>query len=207
MYSDTDNDAPGSGPLDHILKHASTNGQSIGTMLAESIERCPIPIIVLDHQHTVVHWNRALESISGLPARTMLGTRDQWRAFYPDQRPILADLILEGAPENDMAHFYQGKFRKSQFIDDAFEAEDYFPSIGKDGRWLFFTAAPLKDGAGRLLGAIETLQDVTTRRRTEAALEESRCFLTQIIDGSSVATFAKNCCETKVSAISPTSAS
>lgn len=189
MYSDTGDDAPSRGPLDHILKHASRAGHSAGFMLAEGIERCPIAIVVLDHQHHIVHWNHALESISGLAASEMLGTCSQWRAFYQSQRPILADLIIDGAQEGDIARYYQGKCQKSQLIDGAFEAEDYFPTTGKDGRWLFFTAAPLRDASGQLVGAIETLQDVTARRRAEAALEESRSFLTQIVDGSSVPTF------------------
>ena len=189
MYSDTGDDVPDNGTLDHILKRARKGSFPADAMLGESIERCAIPIVVLDDQHRIVHWNRALQSISGLPASQMIGTSKQWQAFYPDQRPILADLILDGSPDGDIARYYQGKFRKSQLIDGAFEAEDFFPSLGEDGRWLFFTAAPLTDSAGRVLGSIETLQDVTTRRRAEAALEESRSFLAQIVDGSSVPTF------------------
>lgn len=177
--------------LDRLLEQAGRlpPAAESGAMLAESIERCPIPVLVLDREHRLVHWNHALARLSGLPAGEMVGTRDQWRAFYPNRRPTLADLILEDAPDSEIGRFYRGKFRKSQLIEGAYEAEDYFPTIGEDGRWLFFTAAPLRDSAGRLLGAIETLQDVTTRRRAEAALEESRSFLAQVVYGSSVATF------------------
>lgn len=189
MYTDAGDDVPGSGALDHILKQAGKTGRSASALLAESIESCPIPIVVLDQHHTIVRWNRALEIISGLTASEMLGTHDQWRAFYPKRRPILADLLIDGSTAEDIASYYPGKCRKSQLLADAFEAEDYFPAIGKEGRWLFFTAAPLCDGAGRVIGAIETLQDVTARRRTETALAESGSFLTQIVDGNSVPTF------------------
>lgn len=189
MYKDSGDDVPNSGPLDQILRQATKTDRSAGTILAKCIECCPIPAIVLDHQHKVVHWNRAMESISGLPASQMLGTHDQWRAFYPSRRPILADLILDGSLDGEIAHHYERKLRKSSLIEGAFEAEDYFPSVDNDGRWFFFTAVPLKDGSGKLLGVIETLQDVTIRRRAEAALEESRGFLAQIVDGNSVPTF------------------
>ena len=33
--------------------------------------------------------------------------------------------------------------------------------LGEGGRWLFFTAAPLRGGDGEIIGAIETLQDIT----------------------------------------------
>jgi diguanylate cyclase (GGDEF)-like protein/PAS domain S-box-containing protein len=175
--------------MDDILKLTRQPEYANSIMLTEGVERCPIPIFVLDRTHSVTLWNKALEMLSGIPAGTMLGSRTQWRAFYPQQRPTLADLILDGALDNEIESFYPGKFRRSALIEDAFEAEDFFPAIGEDGRWLFFTAAPLKNSQGEIVGVIETLQDVTTRRRTEAALQDSRSVLAQIIDGSSVPSF------------------
>ena len=40
-------------------------------------------------------------------------------------------------------------------------------------RWLFFTAAPLHDKQGRIVGAIETLQDITERKQMEDSLRGS----------------------------------
>lgn len=189
MRSETDNNIPDSNPIDHVLTHVKKSDNATSIMLAEGIECCSIAIFVLDCQHSIVHWNKALEILSGIPASKMVGSRDQWRTFYPKQRPTLADLILDGAIDSDIERYYQNKYRKSELIDGAFEAEDFFPAIGADGRWLFFTAAPLKDSAGRVVGVIETLQDVTTRHRAEAALQESRNFLAQVVDGSSVPSF------------------
>ncbi|MFZ2855161.1 MAG: sensor domain-containing diguanylate cyclase [Rhodocyclaceae bacterium] len=166
---------PDNGARDLILEQAGQSQPSLdaSAMLVESIDRCPIPIFVLDRQHRLAHWNHALSSLSGLPVSEMLGTCAQWRAFYPSQRPTLADLILKGARDGEIEHFYRGKCRKSQLIEGAYEAEDYFPTIGNNGRWLFFTAAPLRDSNGQLLGAIETLQDITNRKCAEQALRES----------------------------------
>ena len=55
-------------------------------------------------------------------------------------------------------------------VADNFEATDYFPSI-KGGTWMFFTAAPIRDPAGNITGAIETLQDVTSLRKKEEELQ------------------------------------
>ena len=41
-------------------------------------------------------------------------------------------------------------------------------------RWLFFTAAPLRDKRGKIVGAIETLQDITERKLAEIALTEAK---------------------------------
>ncbi len=63
-----------------------------------------------------------------------------------------------------------------------------FPAFGEGGRWLFFTAAALRNAQGEVIGAIETLQDITERRRAEAALREKEAYLAQIVEGSSVPT-------------------
>lgn len=132
-----------------------------------------VATFVIDEKHVVTHWNRACEILTGTSAAEVLGTKQQWRAFYPERRPVLADLVLDNADEPGIAQFYQDKFRRSSLVDGAYEAEDYFPTFGDGGRWLYFTAAPLRDSTGRLIGAIETLQDFTERRRAEQALRES----------------------------------
>lgn len=38
---------------------------------------------------------------------------------------------------------------------------------------MFFTAAPLRNSQGEVVGALETLQDVSERRKAEQALRES----------------------------------
>jgi light-regulated signal transduction histidine kinase (bacteriophytochrome) len=53
--------------------------------------------------------------------------------------------------------------------------------MGKDGVWLFFTASPLTDADGRLIGAIETLQDITARKRAEADLKAYRDNLEELV--------------------------
>ncbi len=142
-------------------------------VLSQIVEGNPVATIVIDDQHRVTHWNRACAVLTGVPASEMIGSAEQWRAFYPNPRPIMADLIVSSALERTVDEFYHGKFQRSALIDGAFEAEDFFPAFGEGGRWLYFTAAPLRDGEGRVIGAIETLQDVTERHRAEDALRES----------------------------------
>lgn len=67
--------------MDEILKQTRQPEYANGIMLTEGVERCPIPIFVLDRTHSVTHWNKALETLSGIPAGTMLGSHAQWRAF------------------------------------------------------------------------------------------------------------------------------
>ena len=138
--------------------------------LAKIIDSSPVPAFVIDANHVVTHWNRACEQIIGVPAGDILGTRNQWRAFYPAQRPIMADLVITGEMTL-IQKLYSNKYRKSLLIEGAFEAEDYFPAFD---RWLFFTAAPLRDRHGQIIGAIETLQDISERKLAEIALTDAK---------------------------------
>lgn len=151
--------------------YLTTNGGKIA--LAQLIDGNPVATIVIDAAHRVTHWNRACAVMTGVPAEEIVGTREQWRAFYPDPRPIMADLIIDGAMDTVVDEFYHGKFRRSDLIEGAYEAEDFFPAFGDGGRWLFFTAAAIRNDAGEIVGAIETLQDITERRRAEEALRAS----------------------------------
>ncbi len=151
-------------------KRAEAASRESERRLTEIIEGSPVPTFVIDAEHRVTQWNKACESIIGVAAADIVGTTDQWRPFYPSPRPVLADLVLSGAQEEHVKRFYDGKYRRSGLSRGAYEAEDFFPHFPGGGRWLVFTAAPLRDAAGRVVGAVETLQDVTERKRYEAEL-------------------------------------
>ena len=138
-------------------------------MLSQIIQASPIPTFVIDSQHIVTHCNRAYERLSGIPADKIIGSP----SHRFTKKPVLADFIVDGAAEQVIARHYGSRYTKSVVIDGAYEAEQFFPEVGEDGRWLFFTAAPLMDDDGRIIGAIETLQDVTERKRAEEALRKS----------------------------------
>ena len=145
--------------------------------LGQIIESIPIPIFVIDNDHIVTHYNQAMEVLTDVDADEMIGTREPWKAFYSSARPTMADFILDGAPEEELTRYYQGKFRQSPVKAKAYEAEDFFPDIGEDGKWLFFTAAPLTDSDGNVFGALETIQDTTERRHAiQARLKTERRF-------------------------------
>ncbi|MBC8458150.1 MAG: PAS domain S-box protein [Deltaproteobacteria bacterium] len=138
----------------------------------------PIPTFVIDSKHKVTYWNKALEEYSGIKAEDILGTNQQWKAFYNEKRPCMADLLVDEKID-DIPQWYAGKCKASDLIEGAYEALDYFPHLSQGGKWLYFTAAPLKDSKGRLSGAVETLQDVTETKRAE---EKIRLLSRRIID-------------------------
>jgi two-component system NtrC family sensor kinase len=145
------------------------------------LQGSPIPTFVIDETHTVILWNRACEHISGLSSDEVIGTKQQWKPFYPEERPIMADLIVSGASVEDVNRHYGSIWQRSSAIEGAYESEDFFPDMGEEGTWLFFTASPLTDANGRMIGAIETLQDISARKRAEADLNTYRDNLEDLV--------------------------
>jgi len=66
---------------------------------------------------------------------------------------------------------YGEKCTKSRLVAGAFESTDYFPHLGKQGRWLHFTAAVTRDDEGNVTGGVETLQDVTELKVAQNMVE------------------------------------
>jgi signal transduction histidine kinase len=138
--------------------------------LSNILHGSPIPIFVIDNIHRVIYWNRALEEYSGIKAEEIIRTDQHWKAFYDEKRPCMADLLVDGKTD-DIVQWYPGTYRVSDLVEGAYEATDYFPRLGNGGKWLYFTAAPLKDSQGRLIGAVETLQDITETKKAEKQIK------------------------------------
>ena len=169
-------------------KRAEHAWQESERRLRGLLQGSPIPTFVIDERHRVIHWNKALEELSGIKFADVVGTAQQWRAFYRSERPCMADLLVDGH-EEAVAAWYAGKFSKSTLIPEAYEATDFFGDLGKHGRWLRFTAAVIRDSTGRLAGALETLEDVTARREAEDALRDSETQYRSLFDGVPVGLF------------------
>jgi PAS domain S-box-containing protein len=137
------------------------------------LEGSPIATFVVDRSHRVIHWNKACELLTGKKPGEMIGTTNQWQAFYPQRRPILADGILEEYYDLLKQYYGNKELKKSPIIPGAYQAEDFFPSMGEGGRQIFFLAAPIRDPEGQIQAAITTLQDVTEQRRAELVIRRN----------------------------------
>ena len=149
--------------------------------ISQIVHGSSIPSFVIDDKHRVVYWNKALESLTGIKEEKIIGTDEQWRAFYTEKRPCMADLIVDGASEEEVEKNYKDKYRKSSLIDGAYEAIDFFPEIKK---WLRFTANSITDINGEIVGAMETLEDITERKRAEKELIRERDYIRHLMETS-----------------------
>ena len=69
------------------------------------IQNCAAAIFIIDNTHRVIYWNKACENLTGIKARDIVGTTDQWKAFYGHRRHCLADIIINGKKE-DVSNYY-----------------------------------------------------------------------------------------------------
>ncbi len=134
--------------------------------ITELIDGLPTPAFIINREHVITHWNKALEELTGESAREKIGTNEQWKPFYAKERLSLADMVLTSGSEDLIDKFYHGKHMVNNFLDSAYDVSNFFPSIGESGAWLSFTAAPLKDQDGHVVGAIETIEDMNEFQKT-----------------------------------------
>ncbi len=147
-------------------------------LLHEVVDGIPIATFVLGKDHKIIYWNRALEELTGMKAGQQVGTSRQWKAFYKKERPTMADLLVDEAFDK-IAVWYPGKYRQSPLLKEAYEFIDFYPALGENGKWLRLTAAVVRSVEGRLIGAVETLEDVTEHKQAEEELRELQIRLSE----------------------------
>ena len=166
-------------PLFYSIIHDITERKTAEEALRHSeatlkviLQSSPIPKFVIDDTHRVISWNTSLEETTGIKAQDVIGTTQHWRAFYPTARPCIADLLVDG-DEEKISKLYLGKYKKSDIMEGAYEITDFFPNLGESGRWLRAIAAPIIDSKGKVIGAVETLEDITRLTKAQQSLMES----------------------------------
>jgi PAS domain S-box-containing protein len=163
-------------------RHAYAALKKSEEMLSLILQESSIPTLVIDKDHVITHCNKAYEKFKGIPAEKMIGTQNQWMTFYVKPKPVMVDFIVDRVPEDEILKHFGSRAKRSSVAEGAFEAELFYPDLGENGQWLFFTAAPLIDGDGNIVGAVESFQDVSQRRRAEEALRESERRFRTLLD-------------------------
>ena len=136
------------------------------------IEGSPIPSFVINNEHKIILWNQACTELTGYSAEDMLGTDNHYKPFYSVQRPLIADLIIKRDIEGLSKYYGSKRVKKSDKVMGAYEATDYFESLGGRSRYLYFLASPIYDEEGEIIAAIETLQDISREEELTRSLSE-----------------------------------
>ena len=87
--------------------------------LTQIIMGSPVPTFVIDNHHRTTHWNRALEEVTGISGNQVIGTNKQWMAFYANERPVMADLIVDEVDDDEVFRYYRGKLQPVTGLESA----------------------------------------------------------------------------------------
>jgi PAS domain S-box-containing protein len=135
-------------------------------LLSDIINFLPDSTFAIDNAGQVIAWNRAIETLTGIASRDMIGKGDYEyaQAFYGQRMPILIDKILH--PPIAVAERYLSYGSEKDFL--LAEAE-----IVQNGQNITFwcKAGPMYDHEGKIIGAIESLKDITSLKEMNAALK------------------------------------
>jgi len=175
-----------------ILKDITTRRQAEDELresrqrLSDIIDFLPDATFVIDEKGTVIAWNRAIEEMTGVKASEMLGRGDYEYAlpFYGERRPILIDLVLKH--EGEFAAGYEGMARRESML----EAEADVPCLKGKRAYLYGKASILHNSKGGIVGAIESIRDITARKRAEKGKETLELQLRQVHKTEAIGTLA-----------------
>ncbi len=150
-------------------KQAEEKMRTAHQQLLDIIEFLPDATFVLDQDRKVIAWNRAIEEMTGVQKENILGKGNYAYAvpFYGKPRQILVDLIFEDGQDSKQLYNYFENSGATIF------GESFIPSLLGKEVILWGKASPLFDDEGNRVGAIESIRDITDRKRSEKLLFES----------------------------------
>ncbi|HOJ13009.1 MAG TPA: PAS domain S-box protein, partial [Deltaproteobacteria bacterium] len=143
-------------------------GNDFLSTLAFVTDLLPDPTFAIDLGGTVILWNRAMEGLTGVSARDMIGRSGYAYAvpFYGEPRPMLVDLLLK------QDTVYEARYDVVRRENDTITAEGPVTIAGVR-HYLWGKATKLFDPQGKAIGVIELLRDTTDRKAAEEALRQS----------------------------------
>lgn len=154
-------------------QHIRLEAQSHEQFLKKIVQGSPSAIFVIDKHHRITCWNKACENLTGVTAEEVLGTRHQWKPFYGQPHPTVADLVVDGRDLSDIKENFGDAYRQSTLIDSAFEINRYFSNMKTGPKWLSATVRAITDSEGNICGAMETILDVTEQKLARDAQKKT----------------------------------
>jgi PAS domain S-box-containing protein len=139
--------------------------------LATILDHLPDATLVVDNQGVVTAWNRAAELMTGVKAAEIVGKGDYETgvAFYGTRRPVLVNLVGQG--EDEVLRRYEWMWRDGDVL-----GGDMVVTPPNTGEHVYVQARAraLRNANGEVVGGVETIRDLTERKRFEEELTAAR---------------------------------
>lgn len=153
--------------------------RNLNRRLQDIIDFLPDATLIVDNEGKVIAWNRALEEMTGVPKNDILG-KDHCigaMSFYGSEKPFLLDFLNN--PDSMIDARYVDVIRRGQVL----EADVYTPNLynGK-GAYIWAIACPLLDASGNIVGAIESIRDISAQKTAELQREQAMLEVQDLYD-------------------------
>lgn len=159
-------------------KQAEEKLLSTHKQLLDILEFLPDATFVVDSERNVIAWNKAMEELTKVPKEEIIGKGTYAYAvpLYGKPKPILIDLIFSSDPETENNYEYIERKENTLF------AEIFVPNLHEgSGGFLWLKASPLHDSQGNLVGAIESIRDITESKLMEKKLRKRHNHLEDLV--------------------------
>ena len=153
------------------IENKTNEFESLQYSLAEILDFLPDATFVIDKQGKITAWNRAMEELTGLNAKNIIG-KDNYEysiPFYGERRPILIDLAITDLLEKIEKNYLIFERNNGTLISEVF-----VPHLKPGGAYLWAKARPLYNSKGIIIGAIETIRDITEKKIAEQKIKASK---------------------------------
>ncbi len=165
---------PGNGSGAMLILSDVTQLHRTAELLENTLDKAPLPAFMIDTQHRVTLWNKAMEMLTGVQRDMVMGRPVDSTVFYPGtQRPLLLELILDMDVDKLTRLYGPGVISPHPFFPGAWEGKGNCLLGGKP-KILHFVAANITDSQGQVLGALETIQDITEREELQRHLQHAQ---------------------------------
>jgi diguanylate cyclase (GGDEF)-like protein/PAS domain S-box-containing protein len=136
--------------------------------LKDIIDFLPDTPFAVNLEGRVTTWNRAAEDYTGVKAEEILGRGDKEYSipFYSLRRPMLVDVVLN--PAEEVERLYSNVRRDGRVV----VGEGYIHGAKHGEAYVLTRAVPLVDSNGNVIGAIESIRDITELKHKEENLRE-----------------------------------
>jgi len=139
-------------------------------LMANLIDFLPDATFAINKENKVISWNRMMETMTGIPASAILGTKNYAQALarFNEERVPLVDRVFSPGTAPTIAD--------PSLTQDGCSliSEFYCPTLhGGKGAHLWLIASPLCDTNGNTIGAIESIRDITARKVAEEKLKST----------------------------------
>lgn len=141
-------------------------------LFAHVLEELAVATFAIDRNRRVIIWNKACAELTGVAAGAMINTNKHWTAFYSENRPCLADIVLDGTRAQTEKLYAQSHSKGRR--EAGLAAENWFDLPCGRRAYLVVDAYPILQANGELVAVVETLRDITAEKLAAQETEAIR---------------------------------